>query len=463
MDTGKKPLGDRIVRVGLVLLLCFSMVPFSLAGAEEYGEEGAAAVAHRHYPTSDEIDWDSIAAGVDYEEQCMLVVFVPDISLEDAWAYIENQDWKVGPTSPIVWDEEDGIKCLDAYVPEGQSLRDAMREAESSDLVRYADLNYYNHIPGDDDPFEFTRLAGDYALDTMEAVVSEGFPDGSDTVIVARMDSYYDALSAAGLAGALDCPVLMTDPGFLSPQTEGLIGRLGASRAIIAGGPLAVSGDVERQIVGLPGIERVDRVWGDYARDTARAAYEAGMGSWGGTAVVCTADSYLDAMAASPYAFAKRAPVFLTDSSRMLDAETLVAIASGGFSEVIVMGGYSAVDPAVEGQLSRVVRVSRMAGDDAYETASLLADRCLRDGMHADGAGVTTALAYYDALCAGPVLGRAGAPVLYANKGHVDRAEAFFTANAASIERGYVLGGYAAVSRTIECDLADAVYRGSAS
>ena len=313
----------------------------------------------------------------------------------------------------------------------------------------------------------FTRLAGDYVVNTMDAIVSEGFlngvygdKNGSDTVIVATMDSYYDALTAASLAGIKNCPILLTDPETLSPETASLIGRLGVSKAYIVGGPSAVSLDVEQQISDLSGVNEVERLWGDYARDTAMAIYREGTreGAWGDTAIVCTVNSYLDGLAASPYSFAKGAPIFLVNSDLVLEDDALSAIASGGFKKVIVMGGTSAVSSAIGTQLFGVVNnISRMAGDDAYETARLFANRCLEDGMQMNGAAVTTAQSYYDALCAGPLCGRTNAPILYADEEYIESAETFFTTYAPFINRGYVLGGYSAVPKSVIQELKAAI------
>ena len=305
----------------------------------------------------------------------------------------------------------------------------------------------------------FTRLAGNYAINTMEEIVAEGYlngkygeQNGSDTVIIATMDSYYDALTASGLAGIIDCPILLTDPASLSSETAALIEELGATKAYIVGGTSAVSQEVENQVSALSGINEIERLSGNYARDTAMTLYEEGarVGEWGDTAIVCTVNSYLDGLAASPYSFAKNAPIFLVNSDFVLDNSAVAAIANGEFSKVIIMGGTAAVSPAVGTQLFGVVEnISRMAGDNAYETARLFANRCLQDGMVATGAALTTAGSYYDALSAGTLCGRANAPLLYVDEGYASSAQTFFTNNVSTFVKGYVLGGYAAVSQEV--------------
>ena len=54
-----------------------------------------------------------------------------------------------------------------------------------------------------------TRLGGDNRYQTMAKIVSTGFTT-SDSVVVATGQNFPDALSASALAGALDCPVVLT-------------------------------------------------------------------------------------------------------------------------------------------------------------------------------------------------------------------------------------------------------------
>ena len=68
----------------------------------------------------------------------------------------------------------------------------------------------------------WTRLGGGTALGTMVKIVNEGW-SSSDYAIVATTKSYHDALSASGLAGILECPVMLTSHDSLSAQTKTLL------------------------------------------------------------------------------------------------------------------------------------------------------------------------------------------------------------------------------------------------
>ena len=61
---------------------------------------------------------------------------------------------------------------------------------------------------------------------------------------------FADALSATGLAGALDCPILLTGRDSLPDATAGALSRLGVTRVVVVGGKAV---DVyKRQILMRP-------------------------------------------------------------------------------------------------------------------------------------------------------------------------------------------------------------------
>ena len=202
---------------------------------------------------------------------------------------------------------------------------------------------------------KWARLWGATALPTMRQITLNGFSNGScNTVVLATMGGYWDALSASGLAGIYQCPVLLTDPNTLSPEAANEITRLGAKRVVIAGGPAAVSDNVAKAVRGVKGVGTVERVYGQTAVDTALAIYNKGAaeGRWGKTAIIATNNGYWDALSASPYSYAQKMPIFLAgqqtrNGGMQLDAKTLSvlksAIASGKVNRVLVCGGPMAV------------------------------------------------------------------------------------------------------------------------
>ena len=161
------------------------------------------------------------------------------------------------------------------------------------------------------EPSPWKRLAGNSALSTMKTVVDEGWGT-SDRAIVATNKGYWDALSAAGVAGLLKAPVLMTAPDKLSYATRTTLKSHNTKHVVIAGGTAAVSDKVASQIRSM-GIS-VERVKGGNAVGTSRAMYRFGLkhGGWSADAIVATSDGFQDALSAAPYAYANAAPIFLT-------------------------------------------------------------------------------------------------------------------------------------------------------
>lgn len=106
----------------------------------------------------------------------------------------------------------------------------------------------------DDAPDATERLAGDDRVDTAVLVSQRSFPDGSDVVVIARSDVYADALAGGPYAHQVDAPILVTPPTQLRDEVAAEIDRLGATQAVILGGPLAISPDVQDELedeVGL--------------------------------------------------------------------------------------------------------------------------------------------------------------------------------------------------------------------
>lgn len=107
------------------------------------------------------------------------------------------------------------------------------------------------------------RLAGEYSDETAAAISSETF-SSSEWVVLARNDDFADAMSATGLAGALECPIILTNRDGLTPAATAEIQRLGATHAYVIGGPGAMPGNFEAQLSHI-GCKLEDRLYGEYS------------------------------------------------------------------------------------------------------------------------------------------------------------------------------------------------------
>jgi putative cell wall-binding protein len=92
-----------------------------------------------------------------------------------------------------------------------------------------------------------TRLAGIDRYATSVAVSTGTFSSAS-TVFVATGASFPDALGGGPVAGGLPGPLLLVKPTAVPPSVAAELGRLGAERVVIFGGPGAVSSGVAAEL-----------------------------------------------------------------------------------------------------------------------------------------------------------------------------------------------------------------------
>ena len=297
------------------------------------------------------------------------------------------------------------------------------------------------------------RLSGANALDTMAAVVKAGFSKSTYAILAAN-SGYWDALSASGLAGIYQCPILLTDGAALSSQASGQLKRMGVTNIFIVGGRGSISEAVEREVAKLG--YKVERIGGKTAIDTSFLIWQHEKGKWGSDVITATFDGYWDALSISPYAYAAKAPVLLHDnysgqvSWRGSANHKLLTQVASGDQRVVIAGGGGSVSKSVDAAFPNSVRLS---GANAYETSAAVASWCMKQGMKANNLGIATGQGYWDALVAGPFCGKKNSVLLLADDGNLTNVSGFVRANAASIDAGYIFGGRGSVG-TMTMELA---------
>lgn len=254
------------------------------------------------------------------------------------------------------------------------------------------------------------RLGGSSRYGT-GAVISAASPRHGNTVIIATGQNFPDALTASGLAGCLDAPVLLVSKNSVPRETAGEIKRLRARRAIICGGPPAVSNKVARKLrsYGLS----VERLAGPNRYETAVAVAKRIRKLTGSSRRVFVARGtvFTDALVIAPLAYKTRVPILLSPSSRLGDA-TIKQLAAGRYaSATLVGGGLSAgVQNAVA---QRVPSVDRWSGTDAYDTAvQVAANSVLEGSLSWSYVGVARGDIFPDALCGGALCGKQSGVIL---------------------------------------------------
>lgn len=286
------------------------------------------------------------------------------------------------------------------------------------------------------------RLAGASRYSTMSAIVSEGFGD-SDWAIVASGSNFPDALVASALAGAYDCPIIITDPNELSTEAANQLLRMDVDYVFIMGGTSAVSEDVELGIEEL-GIMTY-RVSGSSRLETSvRALGEVrDAGSTSNTIIVASGTKYADALSIGPWAYLKKAPIILAGSNGLLTDEEVEAIQSDEYvTQILIVGGPSAVSRSIRDQLGDQFGYKRLEGEDRFETNREVMAWTADNGLSWTQPAVASGANYPDALVGAAFSGSKGSVLALNHSSTIG----MITAHKSSVMRGYILGGKSAVA-----------------
>jgi|GEM_PF-2111355 len=344
------------------------------------------------------------------------------------------------PQSP----EAPGIASL-ANNPLQQQVLDTERDLVPLTAKQFAPVVEATHPVK---PFEqvTNRVAGDTAMETMSKVIDETF-NKARTVVLASKDGYWDALSASALAGALKAPVLLSGRDALPQETIDQLQRLGTKRAYLVGGRSVMSNAVIDQLRSL-GISTVT-VAGQQAQDTANTVARKLPSS--DVCFIATSWGYQDALSASSFAYAKKAPIFLANDAGMLDRATLACIRSKNFKRVVLIGGESVLTPELVQQLNQVgvKNVQRIAGETAYDTSALFAQWALNHGMKANNMAIATGYGYEDALVGAALCGKKGSVMVLADDSNTTAVDLIVDAQKNKISNYYILGGQSVVGERV--------------
>ncbi|WML41226.1 cell wall-binding repeat-containing protein [Neobacillus sp. OS1-2] len=198
------------------------------------------------------------------------------------------------------------------------------------------------------------RLSGSTRFETAAAISQEGWPNGSDTVVLARGYDFPDALAGTTLSYQLNAPMLLTHDTQLTETTKNEINRLKAKKVILLGSSDAISSGVEGQLNGM-GLQ-VSRIGGADRFQTATKIAEK-MPEKGNTAIVAVGYNYPDALTIAPYAAKMGYPIFLSRTNELPEATKNALI---DYKNTIVVGSENAISDEIMGQFNNPVRYGGM-------------------------------------------------------------------------------------------------------
>ncbi|MCY3609326.1 MAG: cell wall-binding repeat-containing protein [Acidimicrobiaceae bacterium] len=209
---------------------------------------------------------------------------------------------------------------------------------------------------------------------------------GRDTVPTAFLSSgetLVDSISAAGLAGLLDAPILLTQSDSLHRGVADFIEDYGVTTVHVLGGSAAVSDAVLTAVEGLQTKPKATRVSGvdRYATAAAAAGLIDVASNWCGTSAKSAllingaTDMISYGVAAQTIAYRLQLPLLMTAADKLPDA-TADFVRDNDIEHVQIIGGTDVVSAAVASALSSagVDTVSRVDGSTASEVSVKLAE-----------------------------------------------------------------------------------------
>lgn len=214
---------------------------------------------------------------------------------------------------------------------------------------------------------EVSRIQGQTREQTAaliaEDVVSKSSPD---TIIIANGYAPWDSLSVSPYAYSNGFPILLTSSnGLLSDDVLKSIHAMpGIKKAIVVGGPNAVSEGVSSQLTGL----QVQRWWGQtrYETSEAIASHSISSGSSPSVVGIASGENFPDALTGGALIGARKG-VLLLSSFGGFEPSDYIAAVKPQVSRCYVLGGSAALSPDVEKSVSSLLE----CGDSGVDYSSV--------------------------------------------------------------------------------------------
>ncbi|WP_434511178.1 cell wall-binding repeat-containing protein [Desulfitobacterium sp. AusDCA] len=247
----------------------------------------------------------------------------------------------------------------------------------------------------------WTRLQGTDRIDTAIQQALKGWPQGSNSVILARADDFPDALAGVPLAAQLNAPILLTSPKDLDSRVVSALKVLHPQNIYLLGGTGAIGTGVTAALEQKGwGQENLIRISGESRYGTAASLAIAasatslsslttkGVISFSAlpqtiplqntpAVVLATGDNFPDALSIASIAGVKKMPILLT-SSKVLPAESLEALKRLHPAKIYIIGGEGVISSQIEQALPTALGISssqikRLSGANRYDTMTSVA------------------------------------------------------------------------------------------
>lgn len=218
------------------------------------------------------------------------------------------------------------------------------------------------------------RLAGEDRIETAAKIALNGWPNGSETVLIAKSDDFPDALAGVALASKNNAPILLTSNNHLDSRTEETLLNLKPLKVILLGGQNALGDQVEKRLREVLPETDFERIAGQDRIETAALIASRFLDNH--KVALATGSNFPDALSLASAAGAQGYPLLLV-SKDSLPIATEEYLKKAELQSLYIAGGEGIISSAVLQSITQasgvpIEQINRLSGHDRYDTSTLI-------------------------------------------------------------------------------------------
>lgn len=319
----------------------------------------------------------------------------------------------------------------------------------------------YSNTTYASDPITINRISGQDRFET-SVKLSQYWKQYSDYAVLCNSEDYPDAVSVAPLARKFEAPILLTNKDSIPNVVKSELQRLKIRKVFIIGGTGVISKNVENELGNL-GITIEERIAGQDRYETStKIAHH--LVSFKNDVYVVENENWQDALAVSPVASYRNAPIILVDKDNGV-ANTIKQNICNEFHTYYLVGEkyhQDFRDKAEQGLGQGTAQgVSVNVLGNTKEDTNIEIYNTFKDtgNLETDGAlkldrvYLVSNEGLADALSLSTIAGQDRSLILFVNKDYYGTAKKFLTDNASKIKDIEVVGGTGILPQSVIDDL----------
>ena len=287
------------------------------------------------------------------------------------------------------------------------------------------------------------RFSTSFAIsNSLVADAKRSLSEGLIQVFLTSAENYADALAVSYAACRHDAlaPIVVVNEKNRNTVAQYLRDHYVEeyTNVYIIGGKNAVPEKIEKDL--SKDFKEVKRIAGNNRYETNLAIIDEFGLKGNNTLLVATGTNFADSLSAS----ATGLPMLLVKGDDISDNQ-LAFMFENSFDKIYILGGEKAVSKGIEKTLSDFAPVTRISGNNRYETSKKIAEEFFKE---CKVVSVAYGGNFPDGLCGGPLAFYHGGPVLLVNEDNYSYVRAFVKAHP-EIIRGIALGGTGVLSDSL--------------